>query len=181
MNERSLRLPGSATLLVGMWSSFELLVCCVGLDSYLNASAAIGWFLVPFCLAGLFAGWLFVVTWLLLGARPTANSMVPVIEATEFKALLIRDRWFRLAILSVVAAQMMLLVISTQNGRWCVGLLIAGAIPCLAWPTVYRQITGRRIGRYAPPRRRFAGYPWHHVGDRRDCGRQQCLSQHRRF
>ncbi len=150
MNERSLRLPGSATLLVVMWSSFELLVCCVGLDSYLNSGAAIGLFLVSFCLAGLFAGWLFVVTWLLLGARPTVNSMVPMIEATEFRALLIRDRCFRSAILCVVTAQMMLLVLSTHNGRWCVGLLIAGSVPCLAWPTVYRQITGRRIGKYAP-------------------------------
>ena len=154
MSPRAFDLPGSAALLVAMWSGFELLVCCVGLDSSVdsNAGAVVATIVVVFCAIGLFAAWLFGATWLLIGARPIANATISMVDSSEFQALVNRDRRFRLGILFVVVSEMAVLVISTDGGPLCVRLFIAMAIPCLAWVAVYRQITGRRIAKHEPQR-----------------------------
>jgi hypothetical protein len=150
MSPPAFQLPGSAFMLVAMWSSVELLVCIAELDPYVEArvDGAAESVVLPFCIAGLISGWLFVLTWLLLGARPKANLIIPVIDTIEFNVIMNRDRLFRVAILVVIVAEMTLLSFSTIHGQWLLGIFVAFAIPCLAWPTIYRQITGRRIARY---------------------------------
>ncbi len=146
MNIRQFELPLSAMKIVGLWSAFDLLIVCMGLDDSIAATGDWdgGVHPLPLFCGGLFACWLMVATWWIIGGRPGS--------ADDEQELLERDRVFRLVILSIVAVEMGTLVVATAAGARLLGYYLLGAMCVIVFTAIYRQVTARRIGKDAAQR-----------------------------